>query len=188
MISKEGRVALVVALAAALVLAVFLVQAAPRQCRDGTDNDGDGLTDYPSDPGCSGRNDNTETSSSLVCDNGSDASNDADTLADYRLSGGDPGCTSTTDTSEIDGECDDLSDNDGDGSVDLADAGCSGTSDSDESNCGDGVCEGGETSSSCSADCGSSGTVPGNSTGNTTSNFTSNSTSNYTSNSTGNSS
>ncbi|MFH1188241.1 MAG: hypothetical protein V1652_00140 [bacterium] len=30
------------------------------QCNDGIDNDGDGKTDYPSDPGCSGANDNDE--------------------------------------------------------------------------------------------------------------------------------
>ncbi len=51
-------------------------------------------------------------------------------------------------------ECNDDLDNDGDGEVDMADAGCSSTTDNDETNCGDGVCEGGETSGSCSSDCG----------------------------------
>ena len=51
-------------------------------------------------------------------------------------------------------ECNDRIDNDGDGKKDLADAGCSNKHDIDESNCGDAVCEGGETPSSCSADCG----------------------------------
>lgn len=32
----------------------------PKQCADGIDNDGDGLIDYPSDPGCSSRKDNKE--------------------------------------------------------------------------------------------------------------------------------
>ncbi|MFC1647971.1 hypothetical protein ACFL1B_00790 [Nanoarchaeota archaeon] len=50
-------------------------------------------------------------------------------------------------------ECRDGLDNDGDGSVDLADAGCEKKQDNDETNCGDGVCEGGETISSCSLDC-----------------------------------
>lgn len=31
------------------------------QCSDSADNDGDGLTDYPADPGCSGATDNDET-------------------------------------------------------------------------------------------------------------------------------
>lgn len=31
-----------------------------RQCSDGVDNDGDGLIDYPADPGCSGAMDNSE--------------------------------------------------------------------------------------------------------------------------------
>ncbi len=33
----------------------------PAQCADGIDNDGDGLIDYPSDPGCSGPGDDDET-------------------------------------------------------------------------------------------------------------------------------
>jgi hypothetical protein len=33
------------------------------QCSDGLDNDGDGLTDYPDDPGCSSASDNDEYNS-----------------------------------------------------------------------------------------------------------------------------
>ncbi|PIN88809.1 hypothetical protein COU61_03330 [Candidatus Pacearchaeota archaeon CG10_big_fil_rev_8_21_14_0_10_35_13] len=51
-------------------------------------------------------------------------------------------------------ECNDRIDNDGDGYTDMKDAGCSGKKDKDETNCGDGTCEGGETSQTCSADCG----------------------------------
>jgi hypothetical protein len=51
-------------------------------------------------------------------------------------------------------ECNDGIDNDGDGDIDLADAGCDNKRDNDETNCGDGVCEGGETSGTCPADCG----------------------------------
>src|SRR3989344_2816667 len=51
-------------------------------------------------------------------------------------------------------ECNDKIDNDGDGMIDLADAGCVDRGDNDETNCGDGVCEGGETVSSCQTDCG----------------------------------
>ncbi len=51
-------------------------------------------------------------------------------------------------------ECNDKIDNDGDGLVDRNDAGCSGPQDNDETNCGDGVCEGGETSETCPEDCG----------------------------------
>jgi len=51
-------------------------------------------------------------------------------------------------------ECNDRIDNDGDGYTDLSDVGCDNKKDTDETNCGDGVCEGGETSQTCSTDCG----------------------------------
>ncbi|MBR9693173.1 hypothetical protein GOV07_04575 [Candidatus Woesearchaeota archaeon] len=51
-------------------------------------------------------------------------------------------------------ECRDGIDNDGDGNTDYpADSGCSSKNDIDETDCGDGVCEGGETVGSCPADC-----------------------------------
>lgn len=51
-------------------------------------------------------------------------------------------------------ECNDGLDNDGDTTIDYpADAGCSSKQDNDETNCGDGVCEGGETVETCAADC-----------------------------------
>jgi hypothetical protein len=51
-------------------------------------------------------------------------------------------------------ECNDGIDNDGDGDIDLADAGCDNRQDNDESNCGDSVCEGVEVCDICIADCG----------------------------------
>ena len=51
-------------------------------------------------------------------------------------------------------ECSDKVDNDGDSFIDLDDAGCIDKKDTDESNCGDSVCEGGETCLTCAADCG----------------------------------
>jgi hypothetical protein len=50
-------------------------------------------------------------------------------------------------------ECNDGIDNDGDGAIDLADTGCKNKKDNDETDCGDGVCEGGETNSTCQTDC-----------------------------------
>ncbi|MBU1988553.1 MAG: hypothetical protein KKD94_03675 [Nanoarchaeota archaeon] len=51
-------------------------------------------------------------------------------------------------------ECNDGTDNDGDGKVDyLIDEGCENESDNDESDCGDGICEGEESFDSCSDDC-----------------------------------
>ena len=99
-------------------IGTFMVFAAPKKCNNGIDDDNDGLVDYPNDPGCSSTQDNDEHSSALVCDNGIDETNDADTLKDYQLSGGDAGCSSATDNDERDGPCDDLSDNDGDGLID----------------------------------------------------------------------
>jgi len=79
--------------------------------------------------------------------------NDGDELIDYP---NDPGCSKKTDKSELnpDVECDDGKDNDLDGAIDTIDAGCSGPTDDDETNCGDNVCEGGEICSSCQTDCG----------------------------------
>ncbi len=51
-------------------------------------------------------------------------------------------------------ECRDGIDNDGDGQTDWPnDTGCDNRNDADETDCGDGVCEGGETVESCPADC-----------------------------------
>jgi hypothetical protein len=105
-----------------------------RQCRDGADNDGDGLVDLD-DSGCTDASDTSEHSSALVCDNGFD--DDHDGLAD----GADPGCSSAADPSEHDPaiHCDDGIDNDGDGLVDVADPGCESVADASEI----GACENG---------------------------------------------
>lgn len=65
-----------------------------------------------------------------------------------------------TDTEQIRGEapggvpeCNDGEDNDGDGFTDLFDSGCDDLNDGDETDCGDNVCEGGESFETCSLDC-----------------------------------
>lgn len=63
-------------------------------CVDGIDNDGDGSTDHPNDPGCSGTGDMSERGAT-ACDNGLD--DDSDGSGDYPA---DPGCSSPADTSE----------------------------------------------------------------------------------------
>jgi len=73
----------------------------PAQCSDGTDNDGDGLTDFPLDPGCSDASDNDETDAppppAAQCSDGTD--NDGDGLTDFPL---DPGCSDASDNDETD--------------------------------------------------------------------------------------
>ena len=68
-------------------------------CNDGEDNDGDGETDFPDDPGCSSTSDNDEAdpppSPDPECSNGLD--DDADGKTDYPA---DPGCTDADDDSE----------------------------------------------------------------------------------------
>ena len=54
------------------------------ECSDEVENDGDGLVDFPDDPGCKSAEDLSEAAD---CDDGID--NDGDGLVDY---GGDPGC------------------------------------------------------------------------------------------------
>jgi hypothetical protein len=151
-----------------LTLGQVVVVPAPA-CSDGLDNDGDGLTDYPDDPGCrdpewqenpecqdSLDNDDdeftdlddpgcaeifdvSEKEPTLPCDDGAD--NDADGFTDTR----DPGCTGPTDPSETNAAiaCDDGADNDADGLVDAADPGCTGPTDPSETNaaiaCDDGA-------------------------------------------------
>jgi len=51
-------------------------------------------------------------------------------------------------------KCNDTIDNDGDRAIDYPnDAGCIDANDDDETDCGNSICEIGETSSSCPADC-----------------------------------
>ncbi|MCP3981360.1 MAG: hypothetical protein GY716_18840 [bacterium] len=57
-------------------------------CDDDQDNDGDGLADFPEDPGCSSAADTSELNAAVACDDGQD--NDGDGLTDTE----DPACTS----------------------------------------------------------------------------------------------
>jgi len=60
-------------------------------CDDGLDDDGDGLTDYPDDPGCSDADDPDERGAPFECDNGID--DDEDGLTDFP---DDDGCLDPT--------------------------------------------------------------------------------------------
>ena len=64
-------------------------------CSDGLDDDGDGLTDYPSDPGCTNALDSSERGASYQCDNGID--DDGDGFLDFP---NDPDCLGPTDETE----------------------------------------------------------------------------------------
>lgn len=78
---------------------VFLQNARPvPQCMNGRDDDGDGLTDYPADPGCTCAEDEDEYNEAVPqCSNGID--DDGDELVDYPE---DPGCVSPVDDNEFD--------------------------------------------------------------------------------------
>ncbi len=110
---------------------VFVATATP-ECSDGIDNDGDGRSDYPSDPGC-------QSAASLfenpACNDGID--NDHDILIDYPT---DPGCAAAW--SDIENPaCNDGIDDDGDGHTDYpADPGCwAASSTREDPACNDGV-------------------------------------------------
>ncbi len=133
-------------------------------CSDLIDNDGDGKTDYPTDPGCTNANDTDETDGGTpepppppsACNDGLD--NDGDGATDYPA---DTGCANAEDTTETDdsggppttlpptplAQCADALDNDGDNSTDYpSDLGCASASDNDEndsaapaSQCTDGI-------------------------------------------------
>jgi hypothetical protein len=71
--------------------------AAVAECFDGVDNDRDGLVDFPADPQCDSRSDDSEVGSPGLkeCFDGID--NDRDGLVDFPA---DPGCTSRYDDTE----------------------------------------------------------------------------------------
>jgi hypothetical protein len=82
-------------------------------CANGLDDDGDGFTDDPDDPGCADATDLSERSPTLVCDDGVDG--DGDGFVDFPA---DPGCHSPTSPLE-NPKCQDGVDNDADGRIDF---------------------------------------------------------------------
>lgn len=113
-------------------------------CGNGQDDDGDGRTDFPEDPGCASADDPSELDplEPPVCADGID--NDGDGRADFDQDGDgvvdpedDPGCLSASGDNELNvvlPKCADGVDNDGDQLIDLADPECSGLNDDDEAN------------------------------------------------------
>lgn len=117
-------------------------------CRDDIDNDGDGSTDYPDDPGCSGENDDSEFNLPIVAQCEDNADNDEDGFTDEE----DPNCHTDGDPTNEDSynpndnsesgtlpACWNGLDDDSDGLTDFPnDPGCSNATDNDESNSGGG--------------------------------------------------
>ncbi|MGH7503339.1 MAG: hypothetical protein ACREL7_16555 [Longimicrobiales bacterium] len=104
-------------------------------CANGRDDDGDGLIDWPSDPGCASAIDDNEFNSppAALCSNGLD--DDGDGQIDYPS---DPGCDDPNDNDEFDSPlpvCSNGLDDDGDGFIDYpADPGCDDANDNNEFN------------------------------------------------------
>ncbi len=69
------------------------------QCLNGLDDDEDGRTDYPSDPGCETRDDRDEMDEDQLPVCADDEDNDGDGLIDYP---NDPGCISAGANDEVD--------------------------------------------------------------------------------------
>ncbi|MCO6429784.1 MAG: hypothetical protein J5J00_02905 [Deltaproteobacteria bacterium] len=121
------------------------------KCSDGKDNDGDGKTDFPADPGCANAWDEDERPHDVNCTGPNDNSefsqcNDGiDNDGDGAVDGQDFSCSSAFDDDETNpkSQCQDGIDNDGDGVVDLADPGCSNKQDNSENSattqCQDGI-------------------------------------------------
>lgn len=109
----------------------FIVATPPAPvCGNFEDDDGDGLSDWPADPGCRFAGFPIE---SPACDDGLD--NDGDELID----GFDPECFIPSDRSEQ-VNCSDGIDNDGDGLTDTDDPGCKNAEGPlEEPQCNDGV-------------------------------------------------
>ena len=88
-------------------------------CVNGRDDDGDGLTDYPLDPGCESATDTDEMDAvAPACRNGTD--DDSDGLTDWPH---EPGCATQNDEDEADPsvptQCSNGVDDDGDGQTDF---------------------------------------------------------------------
>ena len=87
------------------------------ECQNGVDDDGDGLVDYPADPGCTSAVDFLEKEPTRPCDDGVD--NDGDGRTDYRSDGsGDLGCRDPAWLRE-DPQCQDGLNNDGRAGIDF---------------------------------------------------------------------
>ena len=104
------------------------------RCSNRIDDDGDGIIDFPLEPGCAGAGDDDETDPSVSpsCGNGLD--DDSDGLVDYP---NDPGCAGVGDRDELDPDrlpaCGDGRDNDNDGTTDYPeDRGCESAADHSE--------------------------------------------------------
>ncbi len=103
---------------------------APPQCSDGIDNDGNGLTDFPNDPGCTSASDPTESNTLPQCSDWVD--NDGDGKIDIA----DPQCHTDGNAGNSSSynpngpseatppECSDLIDNNANGLIDAADPAC----------------------------------------------------------------
>jgi hypothetical protein len=97
-------------------------------CSNGIDDDGDGLLDFPADPGCLSATDLSEVPD---CEDGLD--NDGDGKIDLSGANPDPGCVGLVQMNKEAPQCDDHADNDGDGATDFpADTLCAGSWDDDE--------------------------------------------------------
>jgi len=107
------------------------------QCNDGKDNDGDGMIDFPDDPGCTSAEDDSEDSQAAPqCKDGRD--NDGDGKIDFP---DDPGCYAPNQDDEKDDcpdgpqcpQCSNGKDDDMNGATDYPqDQGCLAASDTDE--------------------------------------------------------
>jgi hypothetical protein len=105
----------------------------PARCLDGYDNDGDGKTDFPDEPGCTSPSDDDETDPVALpaCSNGID--DDGDGAVDYP---GDADCLGASANSEQP-VCSNGVDDNGDGHADWpADPGCSAAGGGNEAFCG----------------------------------------------------
>ncbi|MEE2787543.1 MAG: hypothetical protein VX589_09405 [Myxococcota bacterium] len=98
-------------------------------CADGLDNDGDGQFDFPSEPGCTSRDDDDELDPAIRAECSDGLDNDGDYLIDYP---NDPDCEYAADDEEArPPRCRNGRDDDGDNFTDLDDPGCAGDPEQD---------------------------------------------------------
>jgi len=145
---QTKNIAIISAFVLTVILIIGLVMAAPLfkgkpQCKDGIDNDGDGLIDYPKDPGCASLEDRDEYNTPVCSDECSPAGK-KQCFENYVITCGNFDSDSCLEWDTLGTYC----------IYGCSNGVCNNPPPANESVCGNSVCESDETCDNCASDCG----------------------------------